>query len=450
MNFSEPITSKAQLMRHLESGCKDELSWFIGTEIEEFIFQIPELRRAPYEGPRGIEALLTAFQRNGWQPILEQGHVIALKKNDAFITLEPAGQFELSTAKLRNLHEISSELRSYHAELLKHLKDLGLALLSQGMDPKTKRKDMPWMPKQRYAIMREYMPKKGRLGLDMMTATASVQVNLDYSSEQDCGKKFRVSMALQPLVTALFANSPLHEGKLTGFKSTRGHIWMDTDPDRSGLLPFAFEDNFTFEKYVDYALSVPMYFFYRDGIYHNHAGQSFKDYMKGALPGRMGELPVMKDFEDHLTTAFPEVRIKQYLEMRAADNGPLPHMEALSAFWTGLFYDQETLDEIYDMTLPWAYEDCMELQKRAIQSGLQTSFKGQPLDELARRVVNLACKGLKRRGCMNAQGQDESIYLVYLQELIDNKECPADGLIHAFVHTYHENVDAYLRGYLEP
>ncbi len=448
MSADMQITDKKQLISHIERGCKDKTEWSIGTENEQFVFQVPELARAPYEGPRGIKALLEAFQKDGWKPIEEHGHVIALKNNGANISLEPAGQFELSGAKLKTLHDALEELQAYHKQLYKHLNSLDLALLSQGLDPKTKREHMPWMPKQRYEIMRAYMPTKGNHGLDMMSATCTVQVNLDYSSEVDCGKKFRVSMALQPLVTAMFANSPIHMGKLNGYKSFRGHIWTDTDPDRSGLLPFAFEKNFTFEKYVDYALDVPMYFVYRDGTYHNHAGQSFRDYMKGELPGLKGQLPLMKDFEDHLTTIFPEVRLKQYLEMRGADSGSLAHMEALSAFWVGLLYDQETLDEVYEMTSSWTYEDCLKLKKEVLRSGLQATFRGHPLHATARVILDLAKQGLVNRACLNQAGCDESIYLCYLEDLVSTKECPADRLIKEFVEVYDQNVDEYLKGHL--
>jgi glutamate--cysteine ligase len=448
MSSETQITDKKQLVSYIEQGCKAPADWSIGTENEQFVFQIPELTRAPYEGPRGIKALLTAFQKHGWQPILEQGQVVGLNNNGAYISLEPAGQFELSGAKLKTLHEVLAELQTYHKQLYDHLAPLGLGLLSQGLDPKTLSKDMPWMPKQRYDIMKAYMPTRGNHGLDMMTATCTVQVNLDFESEIDCAKKFRVGMALQPLVTAMFANSPINEGRLSGYKSFRGHIWTDTDPDRSGFLPFVFEKNFTFEKYVDYILDVPMYFVYRDGIYQNHAGQSFRDFMKGQLPGMPGQLPLMKDFESHLTIAFPEVRLKQYLEMRGADSGSLPHMVALSAFWTGLLYDQETLDEVYEMTLPWEYEDCLKLRDDVVRSGLQATFRGHPLHVTAAVILDLSIQGLKNRACYNLQGQDESMYLCYLRELVNKHECPADRLIREFVDTYDQNVDEYLRGHI--
>lgn len=443
-----PITGKNQLIYYFEQGCKPKNDWSIGTEHEQFIFQVLELTRAPYEGERGIRTLLTAFSKEGWQPELEAGPLIALKRDDAFITLEPAGQFELSGAKLKTLHEMLFELEHYNEQLYRHVKDLDLALLSHALDPKTKREDMPWMPKQRYDIMRDYMPKRGNFGLDMMTATSTVQVNLDYSSEEDLARKFRVSMALQPVATAMFANSPITRGKLTGFKSYREHIWTDTDPDRCGLLPFVFDEGFTFEKYVDYALAVPMYFVKRGDTYFNHAGQSFKDFMKGKLKGREGELPLMKDFEDHLTTLFPEVRLKQFLEMRGVDGGPLPHIMALSAFWTGLLYDQEALEQAYELTKDWTYLDCKDLLENVTRDALEANFRDRPIYETALTTLNLAAQGLKNRGYVNSKGQDESIYLDYLFELMDRRICPADLLIRDFQQKYNQDVDAFLKGYL--
>lgn len=448
MKIDIPIIDKNQLIQHLENGCKTKDNWAIGTENEQFIFQVPELQRTEYEGPRGIKAILDRFAHEGWKPIVELGNTIALNHNKANISLEPAGQFELSGAPLKNLHDSFSELNAYNQHLYKHLKKLDLAMLSQGLDPKTARKNMPWMPKQRYKIMREYMPTKGRHGLDMMTATATVQTNLDYSSESDLAKKFRTSMAIQPVITGLFANSPIHEGKLSGFKSFRGHIWTDTDPDRSGLLSFAFDENFTFEKYIDYILNVPMYFVYRKGIYHNHAGQSFKDYMNKKLPGFEGNLPTMSDFEDHLTTAFPEVRIKQFIEMRGADSGSPEHIEALSALWTGLLYDQSALDELYETTKSWTIEECQKLKTDVLKHGLDAPFKGQPLFVTARIIVDLAKQGLKNRAIINKKGQDESVYLGYLEDLVERKICPADLLIKSFVEDCDQNVDTYLHHHL--
>lgn len=442
------ISDKSQLVEYIENGCKPRVQWAIGTENEQLIFQVPELIRTPYAGIRGIESVLQAFANDGWTTLMEDENIIGVTKGKSSITLEPAGQFELSGAKFKTLHEGFSELKSYHNQLYKVLKDKGLALLSQGIDPKTARENMPWMPKGRYQIMREYMPTRGHHGLDMMTATCTVQANLDYSSEEDCGKKMRVAMALQPLVTAMFANSPIFRGKITGMKSFRAYIWTDTDPDRSGLLPFILNETFTFEKYVDYVLSIPMYFVYRKGIYYNHAGHSFLDFMNGKLPGREGELPLMKDFEDHLTTAFPEVRLKQYMETRGADSGSVEHMEALSAFWTGLLYDQESLEQTYELTLDWTYEECAELKEAAIRLGMQASFRGKPLQLVASRVLDLAIEGLKRRNFLNELDQDESIYLEYLKDLVESYQCPADKLIKEFTEKFNGDVDRFLLAHL--
>lgn len=448
MDNKTPITHKNQLMEHLERGCKPKENWAIGTENEQLIFQTDKLQRAPYEGGQGIGNLIESMQASGWSPIKEDIYTIAAKKDRANITIEPAGQFELSGAPLNDLHKTFQELENYHAELQPCLTRLNLSLFSQGMDPKTSRSQMPWMPKQRYSIMRKYMPTKGNRGLDMMTATTTVQANLDYGSEQDLRKKFRVSMALQPMVSAMFANSPIREGQLNGFKSYRAYIWQDTDPDRCGLLPFAFDENFTFEKYVDYILNVPMYFVYRDGTYHNHAGQSFKDFMNGKLPGMENQLPRMQDFEDHLTTAFPEVRIKQYLEMRGADSGPQEHMEALSAFWTGLLYDPDTLDEVYRLTKDWTFVECQALLEEVPRLATDAPFRGSPLYKTAKIFIDLSIKGLKNRGILNKNGEDESIYLDYLQDLNNEKICPADKLIRVFTQECDGNVDTYLKKFL--
>lgn len=442
------ITHKNQLIEHLEQGSKPAASWRIGTENEQLIFQNKTLQRAPYEGPSGIAKVLESFENNGWQPIYDRNKIIAVKKNQASITLEPAGQFELSGAPLKNIHECAEELNSYHTELYGYLQDLDLSLFSQGMDPKTAREHMPWMPKQRYDIMKRYMPTRGNHGLDMMTATTTVQTNLDYGSEADLGLKFKVSMALQPIITGMFANSPLRHGQLNGFKSYRAHIWQDTDPDRCGLLPFAFEDHFSFEKYVDYILDVPMYFVYRDGVYMDHAGHSFRDFMQGNLPGMEGQLPLMQDFTDHMTTAFPEVRIKQYIEMRGADSGPEEHISALSALWTGLLYDADTLMETYAWIKEWSHDECKQLLLRTAQHGTQTIFQENPLHVFIQKILELATQGLNRRNILNANNQDESIYLDYLKELNKNNQCPADRSIDIFRQTSTPHIDKYLMHFL--
>jgi glutamate--cysteine ligase len=310
-----------------------------------------------------------------------------------------------------------------------------------GFQPKWRRDDIPWMPKGRYQIMRDYMPKKGKLGLDMMLRTCTVQVNLDFASEADMVKKLRVSMALQPVATALFADSPFTEGKPNGFLSYRSHIWTDTDPDRCGTLPFVFEDGMGFERYVDYMLDVPMYFVYRDGRYVDVAGQSFRDFMAGRLPGLPGELPGIGDWADHLTTAFPEVRLKRFLEMRGADGGPWQRLCALPALWVGLLYDQATLDAAWDLVKDWTQEEHDQLRRDVPRLALKTRFRGKPLQEVAQRVVELAGEGLRRRAVLDTVGGDESHFLEVLRGIADGGITPAEEKLEAYKTRWHGSVD---------
>ena len=318
--------------------------WRIGTEHEKFVFHLETLESAPYEGAWGIRALLEGLTRFGWEPVLENGNPIALAKSDCNISLEPGGQLELSGAPLETIHQTCDEVHTHLAEVKEVAGELGVGLVGLGFHPRARRDEIPWMPKGRYRIMRDYMPKRGALGLDMMVRTCTVQVNLDFESEADMIRKMRVGLALQPVATALFANSPFVEGKPSGYYSYRSHIWEDTDPDRCGILPFVFEDGMGFERYVDYVLDVPMYFVYRDGRYIDASGQSFRDFLDGRLPALPGEKPMMSDWEDHLTTLFPEVRLKRYIEMRGADGGPWRRLCALPALWVGLLYDRGALD----------------------------------------------------------------------------------------------------------
>jgi glutamate--cysteine ligase len=317
-----PIGGRAELVEYIASGEKPASAWRIGTEHEKFGFRLDDLRPPTWEGERGIGMLLEGMTRFGWQRIEEHGKLIALAKGAASITLEPAGQLELSGAPLETIHETCCEVATHLAEVKQVADELGLGFLGMGFQPKWRRDEMPWMPKGRYAIMRRYMPTVGQLGLDMMTRTCTVQVNLDYADEADMVKKFRVALALQPIATALFADSPFTEGQPNGYQSYRSHIWTDTDPDRTGMLDFVFERGFGYERWVDYLLDVPMYFSYRDGRYIDLAGRSFRTFMAGRLDELPGEKPTLRDWADHTTTAFPEVRLKKYLEMRGADGGP--------------------------------------------------------------------------------------------------------------------------------
>ena len=436
-----PITSRQELVDFHASGSRPPEQWTIGTEHEKFGFRLDNLRPPTYEGPQGIEAMLRGLTRFGWQPVEEHGKVIALLRDGASITLEPAGQFELSGAMLRNIHETCCETMAHLREVKTVAEELGLGFLGMGFQPKWRREDMPWMPKGRYQIMRDYMPKVGQLGLDMMTRTCTVQVNLDFSSEADMVKKFRVSLALQPIATALFADSPFTEGKPNGYLSYRSHIWTDTDPDRTGMLDFVFEEGFGFERYVDYLLGVPMYFSYRGGEYIDCAGMSFRDFMVGKLPALPGVLPTMKDWADHMTTAFPEVRLKKYLEMRGADGGPWNRLCALPAFWVGLLYDDEALDAAWDLVKDFSMDERNALRDGVPKQALKLPFRQGTVRELALEALKIAGQGLARRNVRNGTGATEAVFLEPLIEFALANETPAERKLALFHGPWKGSVD---------
>ncbi|MCW9035997.1 MAG: glutamate--cysteine ligase [Rhodospirillales bacterium] len=439
---SVPITSKRQLIEYFESGCKPPEKWRIGTEHEKFAYRLDDLRPLEYEGPNGVRAVLEGLEKFGWEPVLENGLPIALKKNDmSSITLEPGGQIELSGAPLETIHQTCKEVGTHLDQVKDVARHLGIGFMGLGYRPKWPLEEIPWMPKGRYKIMGNYMPKKGSMGLDMMLSTCTVQVNLDFESEADMVRKFRVALALQPITTALFANSPFKEGKPNGFLSYRSHIWTDTDPDRCGVLPFVFEEGFGFEQYVDYLLDVPMYFVYRDGQYIDVAGQSFRDFMAGKLPGLPGEIPTMKDFEDHMTTAFPEARLKKYLEMRGADGGPWARLCAMSALWVGLLYDDECVDAAWDLAKNWTIEDHTYLRQEVPRLALKTPFREGIIGDLTLDVLDIAHEGLRRRGRLNEFGQDETMFLNPLFGIADSGQTAAELLLSAYKRRWHENVD---------
>jgi glutamate--cysteine ligase len=437
----EPITDHRQLVEHLEEGCKPTEDWRIGTEHEKFVFKLDTLEPVPYEGDWGIGKFLDGLQRFGWQPVMENGNAIALTMNDCNISLEPGGQLELSGAPLENIHQTCDEVHTHLAQVKEVAGELGVGLVGTGFIPKWKREDIKWMPKGRYKIMRDYMPKKGTLGLDMMLRSCTVQVNLDFGSEADMVEKFRVSLALQPVATALFANSPFVEGKPTGWQSFRSHIWEDTDPDRTGILPFVLEDGMGFERYVDYSLDVPMYFVYRNGEYVDVSGQSFRDFLDGNLPGRPGETPTMSDWSDHLTTIFPEVRLKKFIEMRGADSGPWRRLCALSALWVGLIYDADCQRAAWDLVKDWTPEDHAYLRREAPITGLHTEFRGRTMKDLAADVVAIADTGLRRRAIADKNGDDESSFLKPLHEIIDRGYSPAERLLQRYETEWNQCVD---------
>jgi glutamate--cysteine ligase len=441
----EPITEKRQLVAHLESGAKPREAWRIGTEHEKFVFRRDDLRRAAYA--EGIRPLLEGLMRFGWTPVLENGVPIALAQDEASISLEPGGQLELSGAPLETIHQTCAEVGQHLRQVREVTEALGLGMLGVGFDPKWRREDVPWMPKGRYAIMRDYMPKRGGQGLDMMLRTCTVQVNLDYAGETDMVRKFRASLALQPVATALFAASPFVEGAPVGFQSWRSQVWTDTDPDRCGILPFVFEDGFGFERYVDWMLDVPMYFVYRDGRYIDAAGQSFRDFMAGRLPALPGERPRIGDWGDHLTTAFPEVRMKRYLEMRGADGGPWDRLCALPALWVGLLYDDIALDAAYGLVADWTLEDHAYLRREVPRQGIRTPFRQHTLRELAAEVLAIAREGLRRRARADACGEDEAHFLNPLAEIVDSGRSPADRMLEDFETKWGRKVDPIFTEY---
>lgn len=436
-----PITSKAQLVEYLAQGSKPAEQWRIGTEHEKFAYTTSDFRPLPYEGEVGIKRLLNELQRFGWQPVEENGKVIALTMNGQSITLEPGGQFELSGAPLETIHQTCIEVSTHLKQVREIGGELGFAMMGLGFNPKWRRDDIPVMPKGRYGIMRAYMPKKGNLGLDMMLRTCTVQVNLDYASEADMVKKFRVGLALQPLATALFANSPFTEGKPNGFLTYRSQIWTDTDPDRTGMLGFVFDDGMSFERYVDHALTVPMYFVHRDGKYVDASGQSFKDFMAGKLPALPGATPTLKDWADHITTLFPEVRLKRFLEMRGADAGPWSRLCALPALWVGLLYDQGALDAAWDLCRDWTLAEREQLRTDVTKYGLHTPLRGRPLKHYAEQMVQIAMGGLKARNRMSPAGEDETHFLEPLVRIVESGETPAEGLLKLYNSRWNKSVD---------
>jgi len=440
-----PIIRRDQLAAVLADGEKPRGDWRIGTEHEKFGFRTDDLRPPGFDGERGIEALLKGLTRFGWDAVEEGGRTISLYKDGASVTLEPAGQLELSGAPLEHIHQTCREVGSHLREVRAVADELGLGFLGMGFQPKWRREDMPWMPKGRYRIMREYMPKVGGLGLDMMTRTCTVQVNLDYASEADMVKKFRVALALQPVATALFADSPFTEGRPNGFLSYRSHIWTDTDPDRTGMLDFVFEDGFGYERYVEYLLDVPMYFVYRDGRYIDVAGKSFRDFLVGRLDVLPGELPTLRDWNDHMTTAFPEVRLKKYLEMRGADGGPWNRLCALPAFWVGLLYDDAALDAAWDLVKDFTRAERHALRDGVPKHALGLPFRGTTVRELARRALEIAAAGLARRGCRNESGDDEREFLAPLLEVVDAGETPAERKLALYHGPWQGDVDRVFR-----
>ncbi|WP_313633294.1 glutamate--cysteine ligase [Brevundimonas sp. LF-1] len=436
MSDTAPL-SRDQLIHAMSKGEKPKDQWRIGAEHEKFGFDKSTLRRPAYEGPGGIKAMLDGLTRFGWTPVLEGDHVIALERKNAegfsaSISLEPGGQFELSGAPLKDIHDICNETGQHLMEVKQVADQLNLGFLGLGFDPKWRREDIPVMPKGRYDVMRAYMPKKGRLGLDMMLRTCTIQANLDFDSEADMVMKFRTSLALQPIATALFANSPFTEGKPNGFVSARANVWTDTDPDRTGMLGFVFEDGFGYERYADYALDAPMYFAKRGQTYVDLSGQSFRAFIEGKLDALPGDRATVQDWADHLTTLFPEVRLKQYLEMRGADGGPWSRICALPALWAGILYDAPSLAAAWDLCKDWDIADHERLRRDVTRLGLKAEASGRSVRDVAVDMVNIAKQGLKNRARFSGGMVDERGYITELEDIADSGVTSADRLLELY------------------
>jgi glutamate--cysteine ligase len=427
-----PIGSRDDLVRYMEAGGKPREQWRIGTEHEKFVYDLKTHKPVSYDGEPGIRALLNGMRRFGWEPVMEGDNIIGLTGKDGAISLEPGGQFELSGAALKSVHETCSEVNTHQEQVREIANEIGVGVIGLGFAPTWRIDEVPVMPKGRYGIMKRYMPKVGGYGHEMMFRTCTVQVNLDFADEADMVKKFRVGLALQPVATALFANSPFREGKPNGFLSYRSHIWTDVDNDRAGMLPFVFEDGMGFERYVDYALDVPMYFVYRDGKYIDVAGKSFRKFMAGEVPELKGITPTMDDWADHLTTIFPEVRLKKFLEMRGADGGSWRRICGLPALWVGIYYDQIALDAAWDLVKGWTAEERWAMRDAVPRLGFRTPFCGRTIGDLARDMLDISAAGLRRRASHDSAGVSEEGFLVPLRDLVERGYTRAEELLGKF------------------
>jgi glutamate--cysteine ligase len=431
---SPPVGSRDDLVAWIAAGAKPASRWRIGTEHEKFLFHTDTLKPVPYEGPRGVRALMQGLiERFGWLPIMEGDALIALKRPQGeaggTVSLEPGGQFELSGDPLENVHQVGTETHTHLDQCLAAGTPLGIGFLGVGFSPDWTLSETPRMPKQRYQVMTRYMPQVGSRGLDMMYRTCTIQVNLDFADEADMVKKFRVSIALQPIATAIFASSPLTEGRPNGFLSMRSEVWRHTDARRTGMLPFVFEDGMSFERYADYALDVPMYFVYRDGRYLDVAGASFRDFLAGKLAQLPRQRPTLDDWSDHLTTLFPEVRMKRFLEMRGADGGRWRRICAVPAFWVGLLYDSVSLDAAWDLVKDWSAEERQELRDRVPRTALDTPFRGTSVLEIARRALAISRAGLARRARRDEKDSDETRFLEPVEAILREGFTPAQEIL---------------------
>ena len=433
------IDNSRELVQYLEEGCKPIEAWKIGTEHEKFGYSKLDLKPLRYSGSCSIESVLKGLLETfGWMPVIEDNNLIGLSKDGANISLEPGGQLELSGALLDNVHQTCLEVANHLAEVKTVADRIGAGFIGLGAAPEWKQDEMPVMPKGRYKLMAPYMEKVGSHGTEMMFRTCTVQVNLDYCSEEDMVQKMRVGLALQPIATALFSASPFFESKKTGYNSYRSRIWQDTDRARTGMLPFVFEESFGFQAWVEYALDVPMYFVYRNGKYLNALGQSFRDFLKGRLPALPNEKPLISDWEDHLTTIFPEVRLKRFIEMRGADAGPWAKICALPAFWVGIIYDKNSLDDAWELCKNWTQSERQKLYQDVAKYGLRASIGKRQVKDIALDLLNLSNDGLLKRKKSNAHGtkQDESEFLRPLYEILEQGNSLADDILHKYLTSW--------------
>ncbi|MGH6827994.1 MAG: glutamate--cysteine ligase [Rhizomicrobium sp.] len=442
-----PIQSRDDLVQFLANGTKPAPAWRIGTEHEKFVYDLKTLKPLGYEGRPGIRQLLEGMTRFGWTPVKEGENITGHSLGGASLSLEPGGQFELSGAALKNIHETCAEVNTHLVQTREVAADIGAGVLGLGFAPSWGLDEVPAMPKGRYGIMRRYMPKVGGYGLDMMFRTCTVQVNLDFCDEADMVKKFRVGLALQPVSTALLANSPFHDGKPSGFLSYRAQIWSDVDNARTGMLPFVFESGMGFERYVDYALDVPMYFVYREGHYFDVSGRSFRDFLARKIPDVAHIEPSLSDWADHLTTIFPEVRLKQFLEMRGADSGQWRRICGMPALWTGLLYDGVALDAAWDMVKDWSPEERQALRDSVPKQGLKTPFRRTNALALAHRMLEIAAEGLRRRSKLDGAGMSEDGFLNPLRELVAKGQTRAEELLHALRYEWNGDLSRLFRDY---
>ena len=430
----DTLTSRDQLIAYFTAAEKPKSAWRIGCEHEKFAFRLATQKPVTYDEPNGLRDLLIGMQDFGWQPTMEGDNVIGLTRGQTAITFEPGGQIELAGAPMANLHETAAENDQHLTEICEVGERLGIGFLGMGFHPTATRADIPVVPKERYAIQQEQMPKRGTMALDMMLRTCTVQVNLDYADEADMIEKYRVSLALQPVATALFASSPFTEGKPNGYNSYRMHVWTDVDPARCGSPQFVFADGFGYERYVDYALDVPMQFVYREGRHIDCYGQSFRDFMRGKLPALPNVLPTLGDWGNHLTTMFPDVRLKKILEMRGADSGDAEMLLALPSLWVGLLYDDTARAAAWDLVKDWTAEDRLRLRAEVPRLGFRADVRGHKISDIAQEILHIAQHGLRRRACRLHGGVDETRYLDILFNLTESQQNRSDQLIMEYKH----------------